>query len=368
MKHDNWRRRLTVLGCGLAAFSLAACGGGSSGGSDGTSAKEETVVINKDLVAKAEAEGTVTVQYGSSLDAMTAQAAQFNKVYPKIKVSLERNAGAPGGAAMLQEFQAGQKHVDVFGGTDVPTSQALVDAGGILPFKPADADLYPADYLIGPGLYSTSASTIVTGFNTDKVTPQEAASLKDWSGILDAHWKGNLAVTTTAVSSGGTPLYYGWKNEGNEWLTRLSDQKPKLYDGTADGQDALVSGRLSVSFGQLESGMLNLLAKGAPVGFTYSNPTVQFQSNFYGVMANAPHPNAAKLFWAWITSKDACEAEQHEPIYQRCPMKGASEMPDLPTDQPWFSPLEKSWTPSFDDWQKGIPDLQAKFAEVFDTL
>lgn len=368
VKPSHWVRKSAVLGCSVTVFALAACSAGSGSSSDhSVPAAGSTVSITPALVSAANAEGTVTVEYGASLDSMTAMVKKFNQVYPKIKVVLERKAGAPGGAALLQEFEAGKKHVDVFGGTDIPTSLELSKAGAFLNVKPSDEAAYSPEYRIASGLYATSSDPVVVGFNTKQVSTAQAKSLSNWQGVLSPTWKGKLGVTTPAVSTGGTALYYGWKKVGGDWAKNLAAQSPKLYTGTAESQDALVSGQISVAFGQLESGMLNLVNQGAPVGFVYTDPEVEFPSNYYGILSNAPDPAAAELFWTWITSKQACQSEQQSPIFMHCPMSDVGPVSGIPTKAAWYSPPGQKWTPNKGDWLTGMPQLATEFSSVFGT-
>lgn len=371
MRHGGRRRTSVALGCSVAVLVVGGCARSvdhsRTGHGAGTFAEGTPVSITPDLVSKAKAEGTVTVQYAAAADAMSGIIGAFKNAYPGIKVVLERKAGAPGGASMLQEYQAGEKRVDVFGGSDIPTALSLAGAGALRNFKPPEMNLYPKEYRVAPGLYATSADTIVTGINTGKVSTGDARALRDWSEVTKPKWKGHIGVTTPSVSTGGITQYYGWKHAGGDWLQRLAAQKPKLYDGTAPARDAVVSGQLSVLVGQLESAMLHLVHDGAPVGFVYPDATPEFPSNFYGVLTNAPHPNAAKLFWAWITSKKACVTEQSSPAYMRCPMTGVDAIPDLPTKAHWYAPIKHEWVPTDEDWQKGMPELQSQFSKVYGT-
>lgn len=369
MRHGNWLRPSIALGCCVAVFGVASCSRtsdqtGTKHGA-GSFAEGTPVSITPDLISKAKSEGTVTVQYAASADAMNGIVADFKKAYPGIKVVLERKAGPPGGASLLQEYQASAKRVDVFGGSDVPTALALANAGALRNYKPQDMNLYPQQYRIAPGLYATSAATIVLGFNTGKVSTSEAHALANWSEVTKPKWKGRLSASTPATSTGGLSLYYGWKNVGASWLQGLAAQKPKLFDGTAPARDALVSGQTSVALGEQEATMLQLVQDGAPVGFIYPDATPEFPNNFYSVLANAPHPNAAKLFWAWITGKKACADAQKAPANQRCPMTGAGKMPGLPTEAHWYSPIGRVWIPTTDDWQTGLPKLQADYRKDF---
>ena len=50
------------------------------------------------------------------------------------------------------------------------------------------------------------------------------------------------------------------------------------------------------------SGAVEFKAKGAPIGFVFPENGVPAVSETYGIVAEGPHPNAAKLFMDWFLS------------------------------------------------------------------
>jgi iron(III) transport system substrate-binding protein len=340
----------------------------SAGSASGSNAAASNVLgITPKLVAAANKEGTVNLLYAAPLASEQALIKAFNQQYPNIKVVLTRSAGAPGGAKLLQDFQAGVQSTDLFEGSDITTTDALSAAGAFVNIKPTDAALYPKGYVIAPGVYAPQPETIVVAFNTKLVTDSEAAALRDWNGVLDPKWKGKLAVITPTTSAGGIPAMYGDNTVSPDFLTKLHAQSPKLYDGTAGGRDAIVSGQQAIAFGEFDDAMITLVKSGAPVGFVYPNPAPQFPDAFYGVLTNAPHPNAAKLLWAFMTSKSTCELRQSAEINSKCALTGVSDSRAQPTGEAWFQPLGQTWIPTTTDWSTNLPALQKKFASVMGT-
>ncbi|HEY3751881.1 MAG TPA: extracellular solute-binding protein [Pseudonocardiaceae bacterium] len=358
----------TTLVIALAACSrTSAAPSAAAGSASGAAAASNVLAITPQLVAAANKEGSVDLLYAAPLASEQALIKAFNAQYPNIKVTLTRNAGAPGGAKLLQDFQAGVKDTDLFEGSDITTTDALSQAGAFVNIKPTDAALYPKGYVIAPGVYAPQPETIVVAFNTKLVTASEAAALRDWNGVLDPKWKGKLAVVTPTTSAGGIPALYGDNTVSPDFLTKLHAQAPKMYDGTAGGRDAIVSGQQAIAFGEFDDAMITLVKSGAPVGFVYPNPAPQFPDAFYGVLTNAPHPNAARLLWAFMTSKSTCELRQSAEINSKCELTGVSDSRAQPTGEPWFQPLGPTWIPTTTDWSTNLPALQKKFASVMGT-
>jgi iron(III) transport system substrate-binding protein len=358
-----------ALSVSLAACSRTSAAPAQSGPASGANSSSGKVLqVTPQLVAAAEKEGSVSLLYAAPLASEQALIKAFNAQYPNIKVVLTRNAGAPGGAKLLQDFQAGVKNTDLFEGSDVTTTDALSQAGAFVSdIVPTDAALYPKGYVIAPGVYAPQPETIVVAFNTKLVTDSEAAALRDWNGVLDPKWKGKLAVITPTTSAGGIPALYADSKVSPDFLTKLHAQDPKLYDGTAGGRDAIVSGQQAVVFGEFDDAMITLVKSGAPVGFVYPNPAPQFPDAFYGVLTNAPHPNAARLLWAFMTSKSTCELRQSAEINSKCELTGVSDSRAQPTGKPWYQPLGPTFIPTTTDWSTNLPALQKKFASVMGT-
>jgi iron(III) transport system substrate-binding protein len=356
-----------LAGCSRTSAAPPQADSGSGGGAAAGADAGKVLKVTPKLVDAANKEGTVTLLYAAPLASEQALIKAFNEKYPKIKVVLSRNAGAPGGAKLLQDFQAGVQSTDLFEGSDVTTTDALSKAGAFVNIKPVDADLYPEGYVIAPGVYAPQPETLVVAFNTKLVSDSEAAALRDWKGVLDPKWKGKLAVITPTTSAGGITALYGDSHVSPDFLTKLHAQSPKLYDGTAGGRDAIVSGQQAIAVGEFDDAMITLVKSGAPVGFVYPNPTPQFPDAFYGVLTNAPHPNAARLLWAFMTSKSTCEFRQNAEINSKCALDGVADTRAQPKDKPWYQPIGQAWIPSKTDWATNLPALQKKFASVMGT-
>ncbi len=115
---------------------------------------QETVTATPQLLAAAKTEGEVTLQYSSPLDAMQALIADFNKVYPDIRVNLERKAGSSGAQELLQENAAGVHRIDVFQGTDAAINAKLASEKAFVAVKPATVADFPASALaLAPYIY-----------------------------------------------------------------------------------------------------------------------------------------------------------------------------------------------------------------------
>ena len=294
---------------------------------------------------------------------MAGLVGEFRKKFPGIDVQLEREAGSKGADRLLQELRAGLRRVDVYEGSDLAASAVIVKRGGFAAVTPANIRDFPASSLgIAPSpvmhsLYAAGVNIYVIGYNSKLVSEEEAGLLRQWNGILNPRFKGRISLVEPVFGSTLVPLLYimNKPDMGVGFLRRLRSQQPVIYINSAQARDALVAGQQPIYWGgNWEAAMLTLVQTGAPVRFLYPNPTVMHDNTHYGVLRNAPHPNAARLFFAWILSSDGALALQMPFANMRPAMRAVPERREivfkLLQDSPWFELPKALWQPNIDDW------------------
>jgi iron(III) transport system substrate-binding protein len=320
---------------------------------------QEKLEITPALVAAAEKEGEFTLLYSSPLASMQGMTDDFRKAYPKIKVNLERKAGSSGANALSQEVAAGVNRVDVFQGSDMAASQSLVDQKVFAAIAPVTiGDYLPAASIQAPWLYYPDLNSSVVAYNPKFVTDAEAQKLRSWTGILDPAFKGRISLVEPVFGVTLAPLLYVMNTPGlgEDFLKKLKAQDPHVYLNTAQAREALVSGQKPISWGaQWEAVMLADIEKGTPVRFVYPEPRVEWGGTSYGVLAKAPHPNAARLFLAWKFSKAGVASEQSPHTSNRPSLKqfdDARSAMKAVQKEAWFRMPPQVWNPDPADWVK----------------
>jgi ABC-type Fe3+ transport system substrate-binding protein len=147
-------------------------------------------------------------------------------------------------------------------------------------------------------------------YNTQETTPEEVKRLAvgGWNALADPIWDGRYA-TTTPAAGGSTYAYWymfmtAYKDQyGDAFVRKLAAHKPTIYSSKVLAFDRLAAGEFAVSDMAVQSTMTELYTKGAPIRWFFPDPTpgsplVQV------VSANAPRPNAARLFQEWSLSKE----------------------------------------------------------------
>lgn len=366
----NGSRR--IAGAVTALLVVSACGGG--GGSSNGDVVQPTgpIRITDSLVKAAKSEGTLTVQYSMPLEAMQAVVKEFKKDYPGIKVVLERNAGAPGAAKLRQEHQAGVDRVDAFEGSEQAGNRDLLKDGVFANIAPPDKDALGKNQSLGPGLWAAVTEETVVAYNSHVVTDAEAKELTDWKAVLDPKWKGKISLVPPNFGVTLAPAVYMTDEPslGVPYLEKLKAQQPKFYASTAPARDAMTSGDVPISWGhEWDAVILSLIGSGAPVRMVYPNPTPLFTGPMWGVPKKAPHPNAARLFWAWIMSKPGCTALQNPAANYRCAIKG---VPDTRTvlhkveKESWYQPPKKFYRVDLQTIAKNGRKYQGEWSNALD--
>lgn len=332
---------------------------------------QEVVAVTPQLVAAANAEGTLTLQYSAPLDAMQALIGDFNKAYPKITVELERKAGSSGAQVLLQEAAAGVRRIDIFQGTDTAINAQLAEQKVFVALQPANVSDFPPEALqMAPYLFFPDRYRTVVMYNPKFVTSEEAAKLSNWRGILDPAFKGRVSLVEPTFGVTLAPLLYIMNNKelGEEYLRKLKEQDPIIFVNTAQARDAVVSGRAPISWAtQWDAVTFSDIARGSPVRFVYTDPVIEFIANSWGVIANAPHPNASRLLFGWLMSRDGAKAMEGPQYNGRSFIKGMDDSRTIMTKlraEPWFKSGTTIWSPDIKDWVANGPRYQQVWTSI----
>jgi iron(III) transport system substrate-binding protein len=250
------------------------------------------------IEAAARKEGAVT-WYTAHTDGETAQmvANAFTQQYPEIKVTLIRTTAQVAYQRLLQDLKNGIAQCDVFSSTDLGHDEALKADGKFAKYLPQNAAaLRPAFRDLDPGgtYFPTLSELVIPIYNTNKVKAADAP--KSWPELLDPRWRNQVAVGHPAYSGTvGTWVVAMRKLYGWEYFEKLERNKPLIGRSVNDAVGVLNSGERIVAAGP--SGLSQVTAaKGNPIGLNYPTDGAVLIVSPSAVMANAPHPNAARLF------------------------------------------------------------------------
>jgi ABC-type Fe3+ transport system substrate-binding protein len=279
------------------------------------------------LIEAAQAEGTVNVMAGGSASrSFRPVIAAFEEKFG-IEVSLSTGSSSANVDRVLAERSAGKFTEDVAlaGGR---SAARLVTANALLPVLPllilpevTNTDLWYE----GHHWYSDKeqqfmlsyAAKVVNppmsiAYNKSRVNPDDITSVWD---LLDPKW--SIISAPPTFASGQTGYFELWIHPdiGPEWVKQfvLADHVTFSID-TRTSVDGLSFGKydLAVLGANVTSEVEELDDQGVDLGIEIMTKALKEGGRLSGTgssrnveaMADAPHPNAAKLFINWLLSKE----------------------------------------------------------------
>jgi len=248
--------------------------------------------------------------YLSHLSAPVAEeiGRMFTNRYPGIKVNVVRTTAQVAYQRLTLDRKNKLANCDIFSTPDVSHFVSLKAAGALLRYTSPNAEkLFPVFRDADPdGYYHVvSASLLSIVYNKNLVRPDEAP--KTWKELIDPKWRSKLVVGNPAFSSfmGNWVLYmnrlYGW-----DYLERLRANRPFVGRSIIDGLTMLNSGERAVAVAPASLAEEAAL-KGAPLAVSYPSDGSILMLSFSAIPADAPHPNAAKLFLNFVHDIEICQ-------------------------------------------------------------
>jgi ABC-type Fe3+ transport system substrate-binding protein len=278
----------------MTATMLMLCGG--------TSTSAETV---DELYGKAKAEKELFLWGGGPAANYERAARAFEKQYPGIKVMVE--GGASNVFNRKIEDQIKNKKIE----TDLLVLQTVQDfvnwnkRGLLLHFKPDGFDQVGRYSKDKDGAWiATNSIPFFYVYNPDHVRPEQVP--KSALDFLKPEFKGKLI--TAYPSDDDAALYafytivqkYGWR-----YMQQYMSQQPKFVRGHLGVARAIASGEHVATFDSSMTAVVAAQRAGAKLAVVA--PKDDAMPVFFtaeGILKDAPHPNAAKLFVTWYLSKD----------------------------------------------------------------
>ena len=311
------------------------------------------------MVAAAEKEGKVV--WYSSVDVKVAEgvAKSFREAYPKIQVEVERSGSERVFQRINQEYQSNIKNVDVVNSSDASHFIFWKQQKWLAAHTPPDVKRFAATYKDPEGYFATWRATLsVMAYNTQLVPEKDAP--KGYLDLLDPKWKGKLTKAHPGYS--GTALtgtYALSKALGWDYLEKLAKQGVQQLQSTTATPKSIASGERAVMVDGNEYNMFIEIDRKSPVKIVYAKEGTPFVSSPTAIFADAPHPNAARVFQNFLyTAKiqqliiDEGGARSVHPDVKepagRTPLTQIKTLPDDPVGMlPQVADIKKRYTAIF---------------------
>ncbi len=317
-------------------FALAACGGSPAPAATQAPAAEapapeaEELSAMDQLIADAQAEGTLVV-YGSCEEEYLAAACEnFEKLYG-IKVEYQRLS--TGEVQAKIEEENGNPSADVwFGGTTDPynvcASEGLLEAYDAMNASHITKDAYKNADNLWFGIY-----TGILGFmvNTDELSRMGLEAPKDWADLLKPEYEGliwlsNYQTAGTAKLVINTMIQKYGHDEGIQYLVDL-DKNIEVYTKSGSGPSKNVgTGECVIGIGFLHDGITQILDNGyGNIELIIPSTGTTCEIGATAIFKGAAHPAAAKLWIEYALSPDCVNLAQDNGSYQFLVLDNATQ-------------------------------------------
>jgi iron(III) transport system substrate-binding protein len=261
--------------------------------------------ITPQLVEAAKKEGKVVLYSAMDLPVGEKLGKAFGSAYPGIQIAIERSGSERLFQRIAQEFDSNIHACDVINSSDAAHFIAWKKNGWLMPFVSEDmAKYFPEAYRDGDGMFAVSRIWLSSiAYNTNLVKPEDAP--KSYADLLDPKWAGKMVKGHPAYSGTiMTATFQLVRELGWGYFEKLSKQRVMQVQSSTDPPKKLSLGERAVMADGNEYGVVLLKEAGQPVEPIYPAEGTPTISGPTGIFAAAPHPNAAKLFQAWLHTRE----------------------------------------------------------------
>lgn len=295
----KWRRRLfswLVLMLFLPAAAWAQSG------------------ANPKLVEAAKKEGEVVYYTTMTLDQSKIVADRFEKKYG-IKVNLFRTGGGPLLNKIFTEARGGRYDWDLVVGRGEMVLP-MMERKLVAAYRSPETKMIDEQLVDKEGYWTAYyVNSYVLGWNAKLVKKQDVP--KTYEELLNPKWKGGQISLDTEAYGMLEGLKRVWgKEKAVGYFKRLAALDPVLKRGNTERVQLTVAGEYPLILAYNQT-IQRLTSRGAPIDWLPLEPAVT-QVNPVMLAAKAPHPNAARLFYDFILSKEGQEMLRG---FQRIPVR-----------------------------------------------
>ncbi|HEX3863458.1 MAG TPA: extracellular solute-binding protein [Stellaceae bacterium] len=253
-------------------------------------------------IAKAEQEGEVVIYATDPEAAEQRVLAAFRKAYPKIKTNYVRLQAGALYAKVLAERQAKSYLVDALQLSDMGMVLDFQKKGGYLHYVSPELAAYKAEAKSQPEGYWAWGAMGPAGIAYNPNVVSAADSPKTWKEALDPKWTDGVSVKVSNSGLQHVSWYELRQLYGPDYWKKFADLKPRAFDSYVQQYDRLVNQQDKIIHTAQYSGYLEWKAKGAPVAFNVPPDGMPGTPETWGLVADGPHPNAARLYMDWFLS------------------------------------------------------------------
>jgi iron(III) transport system substrate-binding protein len=258
---------------------------------------------------KAQGEGKVVLYSCPGRENVEPLVKAFERIYPGLKVEVTYGKGSQLQEKIRSEGRAGKSTADLHS----------CGWNGLYQFgREGYLDRYVSPQIThyDPSAVDKSGLTIphsahIYGLviNTRLVGPEEGP--RSWANLADPKWKGKLAIQDPRPGGGGFSWFVQTLTEpslGESYLRKMAQQK--IFFGRTNDlvHSLLARGEYFVHIAGTEERATTEKPSSAPLKFVKPREGAFYTRVGFGLVKNAPHPNAAKLYIDFALSEQGQKA------------------------------------------------------------
>jgi iron(III) transport system substrate-binding protein len=199
---------------------------------------------------------------------------------------------------------------------------------------------------------------IVMAYNKTILPEKEVPEA--WADLTDPKWKGLIGVEGS--DSGAQHIQYYVLNQvmGDGFWKKIAANQPKIFSGSGAMMTGLLRGEIKVAMYSMGFAVYRQREiEGAPIEGIWPKEGCPINIAPLGIMSDAPHPHAARLFMDWALSQEG----QAEMVKLVGAYSGRADVSSAKGNPAWgtFTPLY------VDDWDK-FNASKDEFKSVWDSI
>jgi len=250
-----------------------------------------------ELVAAAQAEGALTVYANIDPRILQNLADAFQEEYG-IPVDVQRQSSSALAQRFMAEVETGVAAVDIYLSTDLAFHNDRIADGrfeGSLDDVPGMAEWPEEAKWDGLAIIGYVPYSLV--WNTNIVTEE----LDSWEDLADPRWAGQVMMTDPRAGRTSNQFYYLLRDLYGDDFLRTLGENATFSQSAVPGIQQVAAGAQAMYAPGIHQVVVGLIDEGAPLGEAFPEPTIS-SNNMISIVADAPHPNAARLYVAYAMS------------------------------------------------------------------
>jgi len=299
------------------------------------SAAPPAEAVTPALVEAARKEGKVTYYTAMDLSVAEPLAKAFEAKYPGIKVAVERTGAERLFNRIAQENASNIRRADVVNSSDAAHFISWKRQGWLEPYVTVEiAENVPAAERDPDGSFTNQRTHLsAIAYNTSLIKPEDAP--KGFIDLLDPKYAGKLVKGhpgysgTIMTATQQTARELGWG-----YFEKLAKQRVMQLQSATDTPKKIALGERAIMVDGAGYLVIQGKEKGEPVEIVYPTEGTPLATSPSAILKAAPNPNAARLFFSWMHSREAQQllvdaARQYSPHSQTVEKPGVRKLTEI---------------------------------------